>query len=310
MMNADDDLSAVLETLRLRGQMYCRLEGRAPWSMSAPSAPLATFHGVLRGDAVLQIAGERDVPLAAGDLALLSHGSGHVIGDIAGRPSVPIQHVLASAGTSRLVRCGGRGAQTTLVCGGFTVEREGPPLLALMPTVMHVRGNQLVARLLALLAEEADTRAPGADAFVARLTEALFVEVVRAWIVQTEGDRGARVAALRDPRIAATLAAVHREPWRAWTVLGLARRVGMSRSAFAVTFAHLVGVSPLAYVKRSRLYAAKVLLRESDRGIAQIAARVGYDSEASLGKAFKLHFGVSPGAYRHAGRSAGALATR
>jgi AraC-like DNA-binding protein len=293
-----DDLSTVLETLHLRGQMYCRLEARVPWAMGAPPSPIATFHGLLRGDALLHIAGEESVPLAAGDIVVLCHGSAHAISDGPGRVPIPIHDVLASASPSRLVRTGGRGAQSTVVCGGFSVEPGGPPLLALMPSVLHLRGNQLVARLLALLGREADVRTPGADAFVARLTEALFVEVVRGWIAQSEGRGSTRVAALRDSRIASALATIHREPARNWTVQSLARAVGMSRSGFALSFAQLVGAPPLAYLVQSRLYAAKVLLRESKHGIAQIAERVGYDSEASLSKAFRRQFGVPPGAYR------------
>ena len=296
-----DDLSTVLESLRLRGELYCRLEARAPWSMSAPCSPIATFHGLVRGQALLQSTSDEPLALAAGDLVVLCHGSGHSISDSAGRTAQPIQEVLASAGGSRLVRCGGRGARSTLVCGGFSLDREGPPLLELLPPVLHLRGNELVARLLALLAREAEVRSPGSDAFIARLTEALFVEVVRAWTARSDAQHGTRVAALRDPRVAAALAAIHREPAREWTVRTLAREVGMSRSSFALTFAQLVGAPPLAYLMRSRLYAAKVLLRESSHGIAQIAERVGYDSEASLSKAFKRQFGTPPGAYRRAG---------
>jgi AraC-like DNA-binding protein len=299
-----DDLSAVLETVRLRGRMYCRLEARAPWAMRAPGSPVATFHGVLRGDAVLQIAGESLVRLAPGDLAVLSHGSGHAIGDCADREALPIRDIIGPGGPARLVRCGLDGAPTTVVCGGFSVDR-GPPLLALMPAILHIRGNERVARLLELLAEEAVVHASGCDAFVARLTEALFVEVARAWIAGSEGQSGALVAALRDRRIATALAAIHAEPGKEWTVAALAQKVGMSRSGFALTFAELVGATPVAYVMRWRLYAAKVLLRESDDGVARIAERVGYDSEASLSKAFRRHFGVPPGAYRRGLRASG-----
>jgi AraC-like DNA-binding protein len=296
-----DDLSTVLETLHLRGEMYCRLEARAPWSMSAQSSPIATFHGLVRGAALLQSASADPLPLAAGDLVVLCHGSGHSISDSAGRTPRPIFELLSQAAPSRLVRCGGHGARSTLVCGGFSLDRDGPPLLALLPPILHLRNNALIARLLALLAREADMRSPGSDALVARLTEALFVEVMRDWTARSDTQGGTRVAALRDQRVASALAAIHREPAREWTVRELAREVGMSRSSFALVFAQLVGAPPLAYLMRSRLYAAKVLLRESTHGIAQIAERVGYDSEASLSKAFKRHFGTPPGAYRRAG---------
>jgi len=292
-----DDLSAVLDVVRMRGQMYCRLEARVPWGMRGAPSPIATFHGVVEGDAVLQIPGEPDLRLTSGDLAVLCHGSGHSISDEAGRPSVPILDLIGSSG-SWLVRCGGRGARTVIVCGGFAAKRDGPPLLSLMPAVLCLRGNPRVENLLQLLASEGGARSPGSDALVARLTEALFVEVARAGMAGRDGQQGEWIAALRDSRIASSLAAIHKEPSREWTVHELARRAGMSRSAFALTFAQLVHEPPLAYVARWRLYSAKVLLRESAHGIAEIASRVGYESEASLSKAFRRQFGVAPGAYR------------
>jgi AraC-like DNA-binding protein len=292
-----DELSAVLEAVRLRGELYCRLEARAPWAMTATPSPSATFHGVVTGRAVLQIAGEPDMPLGAGDLAVLCHGSAHTIGDAPGRAAASIRELIGPRGTSWLVRCGGQGARTTLVCGGFSAARDAPPLLALMPPVMVLRGSERAPDLLRLLAVEAGARNAGAEAMVARLAEALFVEVAREWTARGEGE-ARRLGALRDPRVAAALTAIHKAPAKAWTVQSLAREAAMSRSAFALAFARLVGMPPLEYVIRWRLYAAKALLRESAQGVAQIAERVGYESEASLGKAFKRRFGVAPGAYR------------
>jgi len=161
-----------------------------------------------------------------------------------------------------------------------------------------VQGSQHVQLLLSLLSAEGGARAPGADALVARLTEALFVEVVRAWLAKNDGQTGAWMRALRDARIARALTLVHAKPAQEWTVATLAREVGMSRSGFALTFAQLLGEPPLAYVQEWRLYTARSLLRESAHAIAEIAGRVGYDSEASLSKAFKRRYGMPPGAYR------------
>jgi len=293
-----DALSEVLDAVRMRGQMYCRLEARSPWAMSAPPSSIATFHGVVSGRAVLRIPAEPDVQLAAGDLAVLCHGSGHQLGDDADRPPIPFREVVATGGDGWLVRAGGQGARTVIVCGGFTVERDGPPLLALMPTVMQLRGNERVNSLLSLLAQEGRTLTPGGGALVARLTEALFVEVARDWAQRRDGSEASLIAALADKRIAHVLASIHKDPQRPWTVDRLARESGMSRSGFALTFSQLVGSPPLTYVAQWRLYTAKVLLRESTRGIAEIAERTGYDSEASLSKAFKRHFGMPPGAFR------------
>lgn len=89
---------------------------------------------------------------------------------------------------------------------------------------------------------------------------------------------------------------------------GLARAVGMSRAAFAARFRGLVSEPPLQYLGRWRMYLAAGLLRDGDATLAEIAARVSYESEAAFSTAFKRQFGLAPGAYRRQGRG-GASAT-
>jgi AraC-like DNA-binding protein len=45
------------------------------------------------------------------------------------------------------------------------------------------------------------------------------------------------------------------------------------------------------------------LLRQSSATLADIAERVGYDSEAAFSKAFKRAVGSAPGAYRRAAKA-------
>ncbi|HET7293549.1 MAG TPA: helix-turn-helix transcriptional regulator [Vicinamibacteria bacterium] len=91
---------------------------------------------------------------------------------------------------------------------------------------------------------------------------------------------------------------MHRTPERDWTNASLAEAVGMSRSRFAARFRGLVGEPPLAYLSRWRLETAAGLLQDGALGLAEIAARVGYESEAAFSKAFRRRFGTPPGAYR------------
>ena len=103
---------------------------------------------------------------------------------------------------------------------------------------------------------------------------------------------------MRDPHLSAAVAAVHREPARAWTVAKLAVLVGMSRTAFATRFALLLGESPMRYLARFRMTRAIELLRDSRLSLSTIAERVGYASDVAFHKAFKRHVGVGPGAFR------------
>ena len=72
----------------------------------------------------------------------------------------------------------------------------------------------------------------------------------------------------------------------------------MSRTAFCTRFSALVGEPPMRYLARVRLSMAAGHLATTSASIHQIARLAGYDSDASLSKAFKREFGITPGRYR------------
>lgn len=60
----------------------------------------------------------------------------------------------------------------------------------------------------------------------------------------------------------------------------------------------LLGESIGAYISRTRLETAAKMIRYSSSDIETIAYNVGFGTPSSLSKAFKMHFGISPTAYR------------
>jgi transcriptional regulator GlxA family with amidase domain len=84
----------------------------------------------------------------------------------------------------------------------------------------------------------------------------------------------------------------------------LADEVGISRSALVERFNRYLDEPPMAYLARWRLQLAAEALKKTSRGVAAIAADVGYQSEAALSRAFKREFGDAPGRYRNEGRNA------
>jgi transcriptional regulator GlxA family with amidase domain len=83
-----------------------------------------------------------------------------------------------------------------------------------------------------------------------------------------------------------------------WTVSKLARRVGLSRPAFARRFVEETGQSPLRYLTSARMRHAAQLLQGTQQGLAQIGAQVGYGSEFAFNRAFKRFHHVAPGTFR------------
>ena len=105
--------------------------------------------------------------------------------------------------------------------------------------------------------------------------------------------------ALKDPLIGPAIAMLHAEPAEAWSVERLAGRLSVSRSVFAERFASAIGQPPMRYLAAWRCKLAADYLRSTTLSLAEIATRIGFDSEAAFGRAFKRRFAASPAAWRN-----------
>lgn len=148
------------------------------------------------------------------------------------------------------------------------------------------------------LINETATPGPGYRAVLARLAESLFVEVLRWQLRHAAEGREGWLAGLHDRQIGRVLSLLHASPERPWTVDELARDAGMSRAALAKRFAEMIGQSPIQYLSRWRMHLARHLLRDSKLTVAEIAGRVGYESEAAFNRAFRRVVGSPPATWR------------
>ena len=307
-----DPLGEALHFLRMSGTFYCRSELTAPWGLELPPEPDSMwFHVVNSGRGQIEVDGAEPVVLQPGDFALVPHGEGHRLRSEPGAPTAPVERLPHDYASDRyaILRHGGGGAPTSLVCG---TVRFGHPaarnLVELLPCTVVIEAVQSPQRewmqsTLQLIAAEARTLRPGGEAVITRLSDILVIQAVRAWIDNDPAGRTGWLGALQDPQIGPAISLVHRDPARAWTVASLARELAMSRSAFAARFTQVAGEPVMRYVTRWRMHVALDQLREDGVAVAELASRLGYDSEAAFSRAFKRTIGVSPGAARK-GRSA------
>jgi AraC-like DNA-binding protein len=145
---------------------------------------------------------------------------------------------------------------------------------------------------------EAANQRPGQLAVLSRMTEVLFVEVLRSWVKSLGPGEGGWLGAIADAHIGKALQLIHEHPEHPWTLGALGRHVGLGRSAFAARFTRLVGRSVYRYLVARRMDEAALMLELGDDAIARIATRVGYESTTAFSKAFKQHYSFSPGRYR------------
>jgi AraC-like DNA-binding protein len=196
-----------------------------------------------------------------------------------------------------------------MVCGNFTVARPSHSgVLELLPPVLLLKPAEDAGWLEAILqrmVSESALERPGQGVALSRLTEVLFVEVLRSWIKSLAPGQGGWLGAMADQHIGQALQLIHDRPDRPWTLGDLGQRVGLSRSAFSARFTKLIGQSMYRYLIERRMSEAAFLLETSDEGIARIASRVGYETASAFSKVFHRHHGLSPGRYRAVHRSDG-----
>lgn len=318
-----DVLTDVLKTARLQSAVHFCTELTAPWGIRVPAQnERAIFYVMTRGSCYLEVDGLKPpVSLAGGDLVMLSHGEAHVLRDRLDSPIVPLGELVKACPTCdahRSFQYGGGGSLTALVAGHFIFEnRMSQPFLSTLPPFIHIHGEQGQAvpwldTTLKWMAAETNSRNPGAQIMASRLTDMLFIQILRTHIAESLGRVGACqgkagwLRAITDPQIGKAFELIHEQPNQLWTVAALASRVNMSRTAFSMRFTQLAGVPPLAYVTKWRMLKARDILRQGKVTLSELATYVGYESEASFSKAFKREMGVAPGAYRKDGQNGAA----
>ncbi|QOY91716.1 AraC family transcriptional regulator [Paludibaculum fermentans] len=301
-----DVLTDVLNGLGLQSRLFCRSQLHAPWGMSFEKGDSAHFHWIDQGTCWLHCPGHLTEPrlLQSGDLVVLPYGDAYYLSDRPGGEAVPVLDLVGggTTGRCRLLIQGGSGPLTSMLCGSFSFLRDGVPLLALLPAVLHLRGDTSGTRthlepVMRALVVESEDALPGWETVLTRLMDILFVRVIRAWLRDQPTDSH-WLAALNDRQIHTALSLMHETPEHPWTLQTLSRKVGLSRSPFAARFTRLVGEPPLTYLTRLRMHRAARALRERKLTLAAAAQLAGYTSEIAFGKAFRRIIGVPPGAYR------------
>jgi AraC-like DNA-binding protein len=301
---ASDDLSEALSAIRVKSVVFCRSAFTAPWGFHVEDTPIAKFHLLLTGRALLTLDGDgMSHPLAAGDLVVLPHGTGHRLHDRSASCAPELNQILIEHPVDARGRMwyGGGGDATAVICGGFGADAVPEELLAVLPRVLRFASadgsvSRWLEPLAALLADERETE-PGDAAVLAKVADLFLTEFLRQYLASQQLAQVAAFASVEQP-IGAALRMMREDPARPWTVTRLARSVGMSRTAFAARFHASVGEPPIAHLTRLRLNSGAGYLASTSRTIGDIAHEVGYDNEASFSKAFKRTYGQSPGAFR------------
>lgn len=295
--------------MRLRGVEYRRIQAGPTFGLGFDAKPgHAWFHFLAVGNAVLRMDDGTTYALSAGNAVFISHGAAH---QLLSHAHAPVQDIDLLNGeplgdTVSAVDTGtdAGSTPTTLVFSGCMEFELGSlhGLGKLMPGLMLIdAGGQRYPGLVPILAtmeREVSAARVGFAGILARLADVVAAMVVRGWVECACGNASGLVAALRDPRLAGALLALHQQPGRDWTVEQLAAHCNTSRSVFAERFQLTIGMTPLRYVTEVRMRLASQWLTLERVPIEEVAQRLGYTSQAAFSRAFKRVTGKTPGLSR------------
>ena len=319
-----DPLSDVLRTVKLTGAVFHLVDASLPWGVEIPPAnayssiilPRAqhviSYHIILKGSGWAEIAGVASTWFEAGDILVMAHGDQYSLLSTPGQTAeydvdatIAFFHEWMAGKLPFVTREGGGGVGgTKYVCGFLGCDmRPFNPVLSALPRLLRVKWDRkgqddLLSRLIDLALTDARLPRMGGESIRLRLSELIFVEVVRLCLESLPARETGWLSGLRDPLIGKVLALLHERPAYQWTLNELAHEAGMSRAALAARFTHLIGRAPMQYLTLWRMQIAARLLADSSMKVAAVGREIGYESEAAFSRAFKKAVGLSPAAWR------------
>ena len=312
-----DALSDVLRAVRLTGAVFFDVQASEPWVAETPQGEsivgaifpgadhLISYHVITGGACWGGLIGQPPIHLSAGDVIVFPHGDAHVMSSAPGMRDTPDPSKFRRPGEGQLPFSISMGdAQSRPGAPGLRVS--GVRCAAVQPAAVGAAachpvsdraGGAIAAFVQFALAESKEPRL-GGESVLGRLSELMFVDVIRRHLESLPADRTDWLAGLRDPFVGRALTALHRSPARDWTLEALARDVGLSRSALAERFTQFVGQPPMQYLANWRMQLAANHLTERHRQRGRRRERVGYESEAAFSRAFKKVVGTPPSHWR------------
>ena len=331
-----DVLSDVLRVVRLSGAVFFTADFSSPWAIESPipdtlasavvpqAECIVLFHILVDGECEVECAGHPTTHMERGDVIVFPRGDQHTMRSLDACMPAPLTSIFSPGAHDEppQLEYGGGGTTSRFVCGYLNCDQRFSPLVETLPTMLLARSRNDYSSIdavdvhgirptvvpegsgswlgttLKFTINEARASRPGNSAMLGRLTELMFVEILREYMQRLTSDHRGWLAGLNDAHVGKALRLLHAHPQRNWTVEDLAREVAVSRSVLAQRFTDLVGDTPMRYLANWRMQLAKQMMREGSSTILDVATRVGYDSEAAFNRAFKRATGSPPAAWR------------
>jgi len=319
LIDADNVFSKTLRFMKITGSLLLNEDYCSPSAVSIPdkkqlaeslenkkNVHIAAFHLVRRGYIEIELENGNKELVREGEMVICFAGTSHTIYQGASKPARPFNNIMQGGQNIFQPTEDNYPQSTSLICGIFMLHNTHlnplfealPPLLKISSRPSKSYSSSTTASIISLLLTEIEQPSFVHEFIIERYLELLCAKCIHSYIeTATEGDIG-WFHAIKDPKIANVIIAIHSQPAFAWSVKALASIISLSPSRFATRFTEIMGITPMVYVTRWRMYLASKMLNDTQLGLDQISIQVGYENVAAFSRMFKQIIGSSPGAWR------------
>lgn len=309
-----DPLSDLLSLLKLRSYVSGGFDAGGDFSVQFGRHDGIKFHAVVSGACWVSLEDASEpVRISEGEGFLLPHGKAFRISSDPSLTPVNVRDILPPVQDGRIITHNGGG--DFLSVGGYFSLSEGQAdlLLETLPALLHIRettDSEMLRWCVERMRREVSEGQPRDFVVAQQLATMILVQALRVHLSAKPSAGTGWLFALADPRLRAAIGAMHRAPGHRWTLEKLAGEAAMSRTAFALRFKQIAGVTPMTYLTRWRMLQAAERLTTSRRSIAEISSALGYESEKSFSATFKRVMHCSPRQYGREGSDGAPPATK
>ncbi len=316
---SDNVFSETLRFMKITGSLLLNEDYCSPWAVSIPdrkqlaeSLPnkknvhIAAFHLVRRGYIEIELENGNKELVREGEIVICFAGTSHTIYQGTNKPARPFKDIMQGGQNIFQPTEDNYAQSTSLICGIFMLHNTHlNPLFEALPAMLKISSKQnnayfssSTASIIDLLLSEIEQQSFVHDYLIERYLELLCAKCIHSYIETAPENNVGWFHAIKDPKIANVIIAIHSQPASAWSVKALASIISLSPSRFATRFTATMGVPPMVYVTRWRMYLASKMLNDTQLGIEQISVQVGYDNVAAFSRMFKRMIGSPPGVWR------------
>lgn len=295
-------LSDVVSLMNPDIYMAPSLDVGGDWAIQFPAHRGIKFDIVLQGSCWIQVQGDHHpYKVEQGDCFLLTSGRPFLAGSDLALTAIDAHAIFTEGCDSRACHQGG--GDFLIMGGRFTLSgQDADALFCSLPSVIIHRADSeeasTVRSSLATFVKELRGGKPGSTLSLQYLARLMLIQTLRANLESDQRLVKGWWTALRDAQLSSAISAMHEDPARPWTLVGLAKVAAMSRSSFADKFKRVVGETPLEYLTRWRMRVAAQRLDNTTESVIEIAHGVGYTSESAFSTAFKKYSGEGPRNFR------------